>query len=111
VSASLPGTCHTRISVSPQCTGSDATSSPTASARRYVESGGVCANTTVFFPPSRGTIFSTGLLLSTVLAWAVVTERPKRAFMAGSSKHGKKRRASAASSCVKAYFRSPARAA
>lgn len=56
----------------------------------------------VFRPRPSGSIFSTGLFESTVLLLAVVTEGRKRAFMADSSKHGKKRRASAASSCVKA---------
>ena len=57
---------------------------------------------TVFRPRPSGSIFSTGLFESTVLLVEVVTERRKRAFSAGSSKHGKKRRASAASSWVNA---------
>jgi hypothetical protein len=76
-----------------------------------VESGGVRRKCTVFLPRPSGSSFSTGWFESTVFCVAVVTERRKRAFMAGSSKHGKKRRASAASSCVKAYLRSPALAA
>ncbi len=67
-----------------------------------MESGGVSSNTTVFRPPASGMIFSTGLLESTVCAAAVVTESRKRAFSAGSSKHGKKLRASVDSSWVKA---------
>ena len=102
MSAPLPGTCQTRISVSPQRTGSEASSSPTARASRYVERGGVRSNCTRLRPPTSGSIFATGWFDSTVLRLPVVTESSKRAFLAGSSKHGKKRRASAASSCVKA---------
>jgi hypothetical protein len=53
-------------------------------------------------PPPSGSIFATGLFDRTVLPVVVVTEIWNRAFIAGSSKHGKKRRASAASSWVKA---------
>ncbi len=67
-----------------------------------MESGGVGRNCTRLRPPPSGSTFATGLFERTVLPVAVVTEIWNRAFMAGSSKQGKKRRASAASSWVKA---------
>jgi hypothetical protein len=62
----------------------------------------VAAKWTVLIAAERRSTRCAGLLARTVWPAAVVTETRKRALNDGSSKQGKKRRASVASSCVKA---------
>jgi hypothetical protein len=96
------GTAQTRIGVSPARRTFEPSSAPTISATRYVESGGVSAKCVVADAPLRWRR-RTGAFEIVCSPAGAVTESWKRALRSGSSKQGKKRRASAASNCVTAY--------
>ena len=72
----LPGTCQTRIGVSPTMRTADASSGPTASASRYVESGGVFAKRTSRRPSRRGSSRSIGLFETTTSLLRAVDREP-----------------------------------
>ena len=108
VSWRFSGTCQVRIGTSRATAIGLASSGPTSSATRYVDSGGVGAN--VSRRPPRPS-FSSRMTLpfDIAIAWlgTPATRSRQTALNAGSSKHGKTRRASAASNCVTAML--PAR--
>mmetsp|Transcript_7850 Transcript_7850/g.12366 ORF Transcript_7850/g.12366 Transcript_7850/m.12366 type:complete len:289 (-) Transcript_7850:637-1503(-) len=80
--------------------------SPTQKASRYVDITGVVSNVTVFLPSAASftTAFS-GMLLSATRSSGTVSVIPNVALSAGSSQHGKHRRASVGSNCVTARYR------
>ena len=99
---------QTRTGVRPTNTGSVASSSPTTKATRYVDMTIVSANRTAFVPGrgpgrvSRARVFDTAASFSSTTSVAA-----KTALNAGSSQHGKARRASVASNWVAARKRKP----
>ena len=99
----LPGTHQTRTGVLPTITGSVASSSPTTTATRYVDITMVSANRIVFFPGAGPGRVLTTRVFDTAASFSSTTRlTAKTALNAGSSQHGKARRASVASSWVAA---------
>ena len=98
----LPGTHHTRSGVGPTMTGSVASSSPTTKATRYVDILMVSAKVTARRPSSSVSSRSTAVLDTAARCGGTTRVTPKTALRAGSSQHGKPRRASVASNWVAA---------
>ena len=98
----LPGTNHTRSGVFPTITGSVDSSSPTMKATRYVDIRMVSAKTTAFLPGPPGDSLTTAALEMAASPSGTTRVTPNTALQAGSSQHGKPRRASVDSNCVAA---------
>ena len=101
----LPSVPQTRIGVL-SAVPSTHENRPTAIATRYVDIFGVVENrTTCLAPPDAGVSEMTRPFEIALSRASIVSEMSKVALNAGSSKPGKARRASVASSCVTAYRR------
>src|SRR4029077_16068040 len=99
---SLPGTHHTRSGVGPTITGGVASSSPTTKATRWVAIRMESAKTTAFLPGPAGDSLVTRVLEIAASDSGTTRVTPNTALHAGSSQHGKPRRASVASNWVAA---------
>ncbi len=102
VSGFLPGTNHTRSGVLPTITGSVDSSSPTTKATRYVDIRMVSAKVTAFLPGPAGVSLWTAALEMAARPSGTTSVVPNTALNAGSSQHGKPRRASVDSNWVAA---------
>src|SRR4029450_13213071 len=98
----LPGTHQTRSGVGPTMTGSLASSSPTTKATRDGEIRIVSANAAAFLPGPAGVSPTTRVFDTATKPSAMTRVAAKTAFSAGSSQHGKHRRAPVASNWVAA---------
>ena len=97
---------YTRISTPEGVRSLMKSNSPTTNARRYVLMSGVLAKATLTTPGRTVDWQMTSVLEMATRSMGTVSVHWKVALAAGSSQHGKHRRASVASNCVTAMYRS-----